>query len=605
MGEYSGMRVLHLVKTSVGADWARRQMRELVALGLEVHVAVPPGGPMIPAYKAAGVVVHEADFDFPTAEPRRLPARIRGVRRLVSQIRPDIVHSHFVGTTLTMRLALAGERDLPRVFQVPGPLHLEHRPFRYLDLATAGPSDYWVATCRWTRERYRKSGVPASRVFLSYYATDVHRFDQPRRGTLRAELGLPEHVKLIGVVAYMYPPRWYLGQTRGLKGHEDVADAVALCLREEPRLLAVFVGGAFGGAFDYERRVRAYARARCGDQVVFLGTRSDIPEIYADLDLAVVASHSENTGGATEPLLAGRPTIATAVGGLPDVVIEGVTGWLVPPRRPELLANTILEVLTNPKEAEARASRGRDLAREMFDVKRNSAEMADVYSRILHAKRRRRSAPGRAQDLSQPAGLRASRKRISRAMDITVSILALALLSPVMVLVAAAIWLFMGKPILFGQSRPGLRGHPFILLKFRTMTSARDTQGRLLPDGERITSLGRWLRRTSLDELPQLFNVLRGDMALVGPRPLLMSYLERYTPTQVRRHEVKPGITGWAQINGRNGLTWEEKFELDLWYVNHQSLWLDLKILAKTVWKTLTGEGISQPGHATMEEFRG
>jgi sugar transferase EpsL len=155
------------------------------------------------------------------------------------------------------------------------------------------------------------------------------------------------------------------------------------------------------------------------------------------------------------------------------------------------------------------------------------------------------------------------------------------------------------------QLRPGLHGRPFTLLKFRTMTEARDPAGNLLPDEQRLTRLGRFLRRTSLDELPELINVLKGEMSLVGPRPLLMQYLDRYTPEQARRHEVKPGITGWAQINGRNALTWEEKFKLDVWYVDHRSFRLDLRIILLTVWKVLRQEGISQPGQATMEEFQG
>lgn len=163
----------------------------------------------------------------------------------------------------------------------------------------------------------------------------------------------------------------------------------------------------------------------------------------------------------------------------------------------------------------------------------------------------------------------------------------------------------LGRPILFTQTRPGLHGKPFTIYKFRTMTNERDADGNLLPDPQRLTPFGRFLRSTSLDELPELFNVLKGDISLVGPRPLLMQYLERYTPKQARRHEVRPGITGWAQINGRNALSWEEKFALDVWYVDNCSLWLDIRIIALTVWKVLRREGISHQGEATMTEFLG
>ncbi len=183
--------------------------------------------------------------------------------------------------------------------------------------------------------------------------------------------------------------------------------------------------------------------------------------------------------------------------------------------------------------------------------------------------------------------------------------LGLALLSPVLLGVAAVVRLSLGSPVLFRQVRPGLRGEPFEMLKFRTMRDAHDAHGRLLPDAERLTAVGRFLRATSLDELPELLNVVRGEMSLVGPRPLLMEYLPLYTPEQARRHEVRPGITGWAQVNGRNALSWDEKFRLDVWYVDNQSLWLDLRILLRTVKKVFVREGISQEGHATMEKFRG
>jgi len=172
-------------------------------------------------------------------------------------------------------------------------------------------------------------------------------------------------------------------------------------------------------------------------------------------------------------------------------------------------------------------------------------------------------------------------------------------------LIALAVRLRLGVPVLFRQRRPGLHGQPFTLLKFRTMTGARDAAGNLLPDAERLTPLGRFLRATSLDELPELLNVLKGEMSLVGPRPLLLEYLTRYTPEQARRHDVRPGITGWAQVNGRNALSWEHKFALDVWYVDHVSLGLDLKILVLTALRVLARQGISQPGHATMEEFLG
>jgi len=192
-----------------------------------------------------------------------------------------------------------------------------------------------------------------------------------------------------------------------------------------------------------------------------------------------------------------------------------------------------------------------------------------------------------------------------RIFDFLTATAALVVLSPVLVGMAVLIRMSLGSPVLFRQVRPGYKAHPFTCLKFRTMTDERDTNGHLLPDGQRLGRVGRFLRSTSLDELPELVSVIRGEMSLVGPRPLLPQYLERYTPEQMRRHEVKPGITGWAQVNGRNALTWDQKFEFDLWYVDNQSFGLDIRILAKTLWQVLRRDGISQPGHVTMSEFRG
>jgi sugar O-acyltransferase (sialic acid O-acetyltransferase NeuD family) len=194
---------------------------------------------------------------------------------------------------------------------------------------------------------------------------------------------------------------------------------------------------------------------------------------------------------------------------------------------------------------------------------------------------------------------------MKRFFDLSAAICALVILSPVLLLIALLVRLSLGSPILFRQDRPGFKGNLFTCIKFRTMTDARDEFGELLPDAQRLTPLGRFLRNTSIDELPGLINVVRGEMSLVGPRPLLPQYITRYTSAQMRRHDVKPGITGWVQINGRNALDWNQKFALDNWYVDHRSFWLDLRILAATVWQVFKRDGIAQPGHATMPEFLG
>ncbi|EGR0753318.1 TPA: sugar transferase [Vibrio vulnificus] len=194
---------------------------------------------------------------------------------------------------------------------------------------------------------------------------------------------------------------------------------------------------------------------------------------------------------------------------------------------------------------------------------------------------------------------------MKRLFDFLVSLTALILLSPIIVLIAWKIRENLGSPVLFRQTRPGLNGKPFEMVKFRTMKDAVDAQGNPLPDSERMTPFGDKLRNSSLDELPELWNVLKGEMSLVGPRPLLMQYLPLYSPEQARRHEVRPGVTGWAQINGRNAISWEEKFKLDVWYVNNRSFCLDIKILFLTIKKVFVKEGISADDHVTMPEFKG
>ncbi len=195
--------------------------------------------------------------------------------------------------------------------------------------------------------------------------------------------------------------------------------------------------------------------------------------------------------------------------------------------------------------------------------------------------------------------------RSKRILDLILASLGLVILSPLILILAVLVRLFLGAPVIFRQERPGYKERSFHLYKFRTMTDSRDSAGRLLPDSTRLTGLGRFLRAWSLDELPELFNILRGEMSLVGPRPLLMEYLPLYSQEQRRRHEVYPGVTGWAQVHGRNALEWPARFALDVWYVDHWSFWLDVKILLMSVWKVLSREGISQPGQATTEYFTG
>lgn len=291
-----------------------------------------------------------------------------------------------------LRTALGKSSPVPRIFQVPGPLHLEHDFFARLDISSAGPRDHWIAGCQWTGKKYRSLGVPPERVSLSYPGTETHGFSTVRNGQLRRELGLSPDTPLVGMVCYMYAPKRFLGQTAGLKGHEDFIAAVQIALREIPELHGVIIGGAWNGAVRYEEHLRSLGRRVCGDSLRFLGTRTDVPLLYPDLDIAVVPSHSENVGGAVEPLLSGVPVVATRVGGLPDLVEPGVTGALVPPRDPQALAAAIVHSLRNRSEARRLVNEGRKRAAWMFDVERTAREVAAIYEKITELAPRLRAA---------------------------------------------------------------------------------------------------------------------------------------------------------------------------------------------------------------------
>ena len=369
------MKSLHLVKTSTGATWAFRLMRDLVDMGEEVHVAMPVDGILVQEYKDAGIIIHELNYSIKNAL-----GTMKAIRKVVDVVQPDIVHSHFVITTILMRLSLR-KYNIARVFEVPGPLHLEHAVYRNIELLTAQKKkDFWIPTCQWSMDKYKECGIDDSHLFLTYYGGDLVDRDY-KKGLLREELGLKEIDIIVGMVAYMYAPKKYLGEKRGLKGHEDLIDAVAMIQDKYPNMHLVFIGGHWVGAEKYEQQVIAYGKQKVKN-IHFLGTRYNVPDLYQDFDMVVHPSHSENLGGAGESLMLAIPTITSNVGGFPDIVIPGKTGYLVPPFAPAEIAKAIEEVIKNPSEAKELAINGKKLLRNLLNAKKTSKDVYRYYRLI-------------------------------------------------------------------------------------------------------------------------------------------------------------------------------------------------------------------------------
>lgn len=378
------MKALHIVKTAHAANWVLHQVRVLIAAGVEIAVALPSQTEgLAPQYRAAGATVCQADFNPAGPYPWKIPGVMQACRELVARVRPDVIHTHHVGTTFLVRAALGKKSSIPRVFQVAGPLHLETEFFAWTDLRLSGPQDFWIATCKWTRDRYLAMGVAPSHVFLSYAGTDITPFGGERTGVLRRALGISPDAPLVGMVAYMYAPKWILGQHRGVKGHEDFIAALSRVRERRPEVRGVIVGGPWNGATWYEQRLRDLGVQTCNGSLYFTGSRNDVAQIYPDLDLAVVPSLSENLGGAAEPLLSGVPVVASNVGGLPDLIHDGETGWLVPSASPVALAAAIEDALSNHQEAQSRTALGKALARQLVDAERTGREVAGIYENIL------------------------------------------------------------------------------------------------------------------------------------------------------------------------------------------------------------------------------
>jgi lipopolysaccharide/colanic/teichoic acid biosynthesis glycosyltransferase len=396
---------------------------------------------------------------------------------------------------------------------------------------------------------------------------------------LRHELGIPGDAIVYG----------FVGRFTRDKGILELLEAFQTLSAEHSKARLLLVGD-----FEMGDPIPDVARQQLEQHpgIIRTGFVRDTSPYYHVLDVLVLPSHREGFPNVPlEAASAAKAVITTNATGARDSVIDGVTGLIVPVGDAKAIGRAMTQLLLNPEQTLAFGSAGRERILRDF-----TPEVIWTALETLFVSTRQERFM---------ADLRQGSLLFKRLFDIMSSAMSLMVLSPLLLVLVVLIRIKLGSPILFSQIRPGINGKLFKMFKFRSMTDARDAHEKLLPDAQRLTPFGKWLRATSLDELPGLWNVLRGDMSLVGPRPLQVHSLERYSPEQARRHQVLPGITGWAQVNGRNAISWTQKFEFDVWYVDHQSFWLALKILWLTVFKVFGRDGVNSSEEVPMPEFMG
>ncbi|MBB6017763.1 sugar transferase [Deinococcus radiopugnans] len=428
------------------------------------------------------------------------------------------------------------------------------------------------------KERLQQRGVPENKLSVIPNWTDEGQIDLAAPDPARArELGFEGRFNVV-----------FAGTMGKAQALDTVLEAAELLQISQPTARFVMIGGGV----EVER-LQAQTLERQLSNVVFLPRRppSEIGEILNLADALLVHLKDDPLFSITIPsktqayLMVGKPILMGVRGDAAQMVEDAGAGYAFEPQHPQTLADAVERLIgMTASERDHMGVSGQAYYWQKLSLEVGTNEFVRVFAQVATNKHSDRSR---------------------RLLDVIAAGGGLLVLGIPLAGLASLVRLKLGSPVLFSQQRPGLHGKPFTMYKFRTMREGIDSHGQPLPDSERLTPLGRFLRASSLDELPELFNVLRGDMSLVGPRPLLMEYLDRYTPQQSRRHEVRPGITGWAQINGRNAISWEEKFRLDVWYVENRSFALDMKILWMTVQKVFKRDGISAAGEATMPKFEG
>ena len=379
------MKILQVVKTNRGAAWAFNQAKHLKELGVEIITVLPNNYEgYANKYKENGMVIIEGDWRLPITKPWKFFSLRRHIKETISNIQPDIIHLHFVTNVLMCRLALRKD-NTPRLFQVPGPLHLESALTSFIERHTATKFDSWAGACKKTCSIYRDKGIDSQRIHLAYYGVPHKDISQQvSKNTLHSEYGISNDKLVVAMVSYFYKPKKYLGQKRGIKGHEDFIDAIKMVIDKHPEVVPVIIGNAWDGAEKYENNVKKYAKNALGDKVIFTGYRNDVYQLYSEIDIVVHPSHSENLGGAAESLMLAVPTISSDVGGFPDIVIPGKTGCLAKSKNPEDLADKIIWAIEHKAEMKDMAKEGQSLVNDLLDLNNTAIKVHKIYSKILN-----------------------------------------------------------------------------------------------------------------------------------------------------------------------------------------------------------------------------
>jgi lipopolysaccharide/colanic/teichoic acid biosynthesis glycosyltransferase len=572
------MKLLYVATSDRFWPFLTGQAAYMKERGFDLHAASSPG-PLLDAFAAsqgaqAWPVPMRRGFS-PLADLLALWRLWRVIRR----IKPDVVHAHTPKAGLLSALAARAAPAPVVVYTLHGLIWQTRKVWRRwllicLDRLACHLAHQTLSVSESIRRQAIAFGLaPPGRILVpangSANGIDFERFDRSRfdvqgLGKLRRQYGLPDQALVMGFVGRLVPD----------KGIPALQSAWTRLRDRFPQLHLLLAG-------DTEEHdplpTALLTKLRLDPRVHFTEWQTNMPEHYCLMDLLVLPSRREGMPYAVlEAAAMGLPSAAFACDGVVDAVDHGVTGLLVSPGDAEALAAACARLLTDADLRLRLGRQARERAHRLYPQKPLWRNVYQVYCAALEAKRC------------------TSRLWSKRPADFAGAVAALVLLAPLLGLIALAVWINLGRPILYRQLRPGLGERLFPILKFRTMLEGDG------PDSERLTRFGKWLRRTSLDELPQLFNVIRGDMSFIGPRPLLERYLPYYTPRERLRHTVRPGLTGWAQVHGRNDLTWRQRLEMDVWYVEHASFLLDLRIAAVSVWNVVACRGAREDPRSLM-----